>query len=216
MAVKFSLSNSKMNHLSRVLGLRKAEVVSFDLPAGFTCPAADICLTFANRQTGKMIKRGKVTCYASKTEAYAPAARRLRWHNYATLRAAGTPERMADLLEEGLNKAKIVRIHSSGDFFSPEYFQAWVILAERRSDITFFGYTKVVAYAIADKPDNFYLQYSHGGLEDSIVPAGTPTCYIGEYPDQYGQVQVVCGSHDAGHEDYFAILRRESFVIPVH
>jgi len=38
--------------------------------------------------------------------------------------------------------AKIVRIHVSGDFDSPEYVQSWIELCNREKDTTFWGYTR--------------------------------------------------------------------------
>lgn len=219
--VKYSFSNSKMNKLARHLGLKLAQAVSFDLPAGWTCSKADICKTFSNRETGKLNRVGRVLCYAAKGEAFAPSARRLRWHNFDELRACGKDiDKMVALLTEAMPKnVKVIRIHSSGDFYSREYFLAWVKFARSNPDVTIYGYTKHLDYAAYDDfPENLYMQYSFGGLDDERMKAleiEIPTCYIGEGAE-YPGLDIVCATQELGYQDYEAILNRKSFVIPIH
>lgn len=230
--LKFSFHNSKMNHLARYFGYTLKSIVSFDLPAGWTCPKAGICKSFFspdkfNENTGrngKLVKVGRVLCYASKAEAYAPSVMRLRWHNFNLLKSAGrSVSALYELISESLpDNVKIVRIHSSGDFFCKEYFLAWKEVAEKNPSIIFFAYTKVLDYAIADKPDNFYVQYSYGSKDDSryenLVKQGCfiPTCFIEEYAGQYPHVMVTCDSKENSHTDYLAIVDRKTFKIPIH
>jgi hypothetical protein len=115
-------------------------------------------------------------------------------------------------------KTKIVRIHSSGDFFSKEYFLAWCEVARINPNIIFFGYTKHLDFVIAERPNNFYLQYSFGSHDDSRLSdyPNTPTCHVSEYNNQYPNLNTVCGSKDRSHEDYLAILEQKSFIIDMH
>lgn len=39
-------------------------------------------------------------------------------------------------------KAKAFRIHVAGDFFSPEYIAAWIMLVRSRPDVKFWAYTR--------------------------------------------------------------------------
>lgn len=213
--VKFSFHNAKINALAKHLGLRKNQVVSFDLPAGYSCPKANICKTFCNPVTGKMIRVGAVMCYAAKVECYAPSCRRMRWMNYTALKDNDKYGMMFELSNALPATTRIVRIHSSGDFFSKDYFTAWLDFTACRPEITFYGYTKILEYAIAEKPENFHLVYSYGSLDDGMHNSNVPTCYIQEYENQY-PYPVVCGSHDASHEDYFAILNKQTFVLNIH
>jgi hypothetical protein len=214
----FSQANMKLAVLAAHLLMKKSEIVSFDLPAGYSCPMADICKTYANKATGKMRKVGAVTCYASKAEAIYPNCRKMRWSNFdALIKVRTSVLAMAELLDASLpKKVKVVRIHSSGDFFSREYFQAWVEMATIHPEIVFFGYTKIMDYAVADKPDNLYLHYSFGGRDDSKWNDTIPTCFIEVFDGQYPLVQKVCSTHELGYEDYFYILSRKSFKIGVH
>ena len=221
MTIKFSSSNSKLNELAVHLKLPKNRVVAFDLPPGWTCPNADICKTFANRETGKMTHSGRITCYAAKIEAAFPAPRRLHWANFDHLKDL---DRFAIRYElvNAMPNASICRIHSSGDFFSQEYFEGWKLTAEYLNNVTFFGYTKILDYVLAEKPYNFKLQYSYGGKDDQrrdeleVMGCKVPTAYIAESFDQYPGVKVVCGDHAHSHEDFFAILADETFVLNIH
>jgi hypothetical protein len=50
---------------------------------------------------------------------------------------------MAALILNSLpTDARLVRLHVSGDFFSDNYFLAWMDVAEVRPEILFYTYTK--------------------------------------------------------------------------
>lgn len=212
--VKFSYHNSKMWELAKYLGLKKTEVVAFDLPAGYTCPKANICLTYADKNDGKIKRVGRVQCYASKAESQHPNVRLFRWNNFTELKHS---DNMVELLNNSIpEKAKIIRIHSSGDFFSFDYFMAWRELAILHPEKVFFGYTKILDYCKIDLPDNFTLQYSFGSKDDGLLTSDIPTCYVAEYDNQYPEYKVVCSEKSLGYEDYLAIRNHESFVIGMH
>ena len=201
--------------LAKFLGVKRRDVAALDLPAGWTCPKAGICKTRAARDTGRITRFGSVLCYAAKAEAYLPAARAVRWRNLDQLKGRNVSS-MVGLLSSAMPEGvKVIRVHSSGDFFSLRYFQAWVRFAEENPNVTFFGYTKILDYAVAPKPDNFYLNYSYGSMDDERWNITIPTCFIAEHPDQH-PFPVVCGSKEKSHEDYFAILDRKTFVISLH
>jgi len=218
--LKISFHNHKLNELARWLKLPLNQVVSLDLPAGWTCAKANICKTFVERKTAKINHVGRITCYAAKAECYAPNTRIMRWHNFDSLReCSNDTERMIELIGASIpEKVKVMRIHSSGDFFSPSYFYAWVGIAKAYPNISFYGYTKHLDYAIAPLPKNMFLEYSFGGKDDTRrieLKYHAPTCYIGEYKKQYNGYKIVCKAGNS-HEDYLAILNRESFVIMEH
>lgn len=210
--LKLSKSNRKINELARELGMSKNQVVAFDLPAGHTCPAANICLSKANRENGKIIdgKNCQFRCYAASSEAAFSSVRKLRWHNYSQLLEAG--DMVSLILESIPENVKIIRIHSSGDFFSKAYFQAWVKVAELRPDLVIFGYTKILPYVKASKPENFKLVYSFGGIFDSKV-TDEPVSYV-VMDESQAIGSLPCKSSPAG--DYFEILAQKSFSLLVH
>lgn len=175
--LKFSAmkNNAKLAELIRAKGLKKDVGFTFSVPSGFTCPLAELCLSKANRETGK-IKDGPKTqfrCFSASQEALFPLVRAQRWYNFDQLRKAGDAESMATLIDLSLpEKARLVRIHVGGDFFSQEYFDAWRIMAERRPEVTFYAYTKSLTFwerRLGEIPSNFILTASDGGRRDDLI-----------------------------------------------
>jgi hypothetical protein len=162
-SLKFGIGNSKLG----------SHIAVFDLPAGFTCGGARDCLAFANRDTGK-ITDGKNTafrCYAAMVEAIYPRVRKVRWNNFEVLKGK-TYEQIVKILTANLPKNNVIRIHSSGDFYSEVYFRAWLTIARNNPDTTFYAYTKTIKYWIKYKdsiPANFKLNASLGGKYDRLV-----------------------------------------------
>ena len=81
--LKFSKSNGKLSN--RLI---------FSIPAGYTCPHAGKCHTFADRTTGKLTDNPhgcseslEYRCFAAMAEARFPAVRDARWHNFDQLKA---------------------------------------------------------------------------------------------------------------------------------
>lgn len=171
----FGKSNEKLAHLN---------IVYLSLPAGYTCPMAAGCKTFAHKHGGKfkssgmsiLDQGGDMRCYAASTEARYPNVRNTRWTNYDLLRNADS---MADLLANSIDyynsknpNITIFRIHESGDFFDQEYFDAWIEVANRFPRILFYAYTVSVNFWQQRKdeiPSNLRLTASQGGKGDDIV-----------------------------------------------
>lgn len=222
--LKFSTQNRKLNELASYLGLKKTEVVGFDLPAGYTCPAASLCRAYSDKVTGK-ITRGKdmqFLCYAAKLEAVFPSSRRAHWHNFDLLHPIMKDAvAMAEMIEASLpNKAKVVRIHTSGDFFNKAYFQAWVTVATNHPEIVFFGYTKVLPLLSESLPSNMHLAYSMGGKFDQDYlnnPVVAPSCTVVSSKDEADKngLNIACPTSTSPN-DYNYIVRGESFAILVH
>ena len=206
----------------------KSQVYCLDLPCGHTCPAASICKSKVNRDTGKVTHYGTVPCYATKAESAYPSVRRLRWHNFDILRAQKNVDDMANTIEQSLPKnAKVVRIHSSGDFFNKVYFLAWVEVARRRQDIVFFGYTKILEYVNYPATNNFHLTFSHGSKFDTAYN-GQPTCHIvtsdwtlcpgdtaiGDTATGSATVPIICNGVE--FDDFVYIVNKQSFGLLEH
>jgi len=170
--------NDKMQHMN---------VVYLSLPAGYTCPFADICKSTAHKRGGRFkdnnlaIKDfGDVRCYAASAEVAYPNVRKARWRNYDLLRTfKGDVNGMAKLIVNSLAffekknpQIKLFRIHESGDFWSQEYFDAWIKAAQARPDILFYAYTKALPLWAARKgeiPSNLRLIASEGGTHDDLI-----------------------------------------------
>jgi hypothetical protein len=174
------LSISKPN--SKLKGIAAP---SFSLPAGYTCQFAKVCKSIANKHgkefsDGKKIKdQGDIRCYAASSEAQYPNVRQNRWTNFDLLRKHSSSGEMADLIlrsikayEHDNGTLKIFRIHDSGDFFSQAYFDAWVSVANTRSDVLFYAYTKALPFwknRKDDIPKNLRLTASEGGTKDEMI-----------------------------------------------
>jgi hypothetical protein len=55
-----------------------------------------------------------------------------------------------------------IRWHDAGDFFSPEYLDMALKMAAKHPDVKFYAYTKMAGAALAQKPDNFIINWSEG------------------------------------------------------
>lgn len=81
-------------------------------------------------------------CYALKAEKRFPAVKAARARNLQESRSPLFPVAIAAELESAGGKVKAVRIHESGDFYSPEYVAKWRQVAEMFPAVTFYAYTK--------------------------------------------------------------------------
>ena len=148
--LKFQVGNAKLVSIEdTVTGeIVVIKIHTFSLPSGYSCPAANECLSKAHRVTGK-ITDGVDTefrCFSATDEARSPNARNARWHNFELLRRESTAT-MVERIHHALPKAaQIVRIHVGGDFFNQKYFDAWRIVASYNPDILFYAYTKSLDY----------------------------------------------------------------------
>lgn len=215
--LKFSKTNRKLRELGDYLGIPKSHVVGFDLPAGHTCPAAKICKSMANRETGKITdgKDCQFRCYAASIEAFSPSARDAHWHNFDALQGLSI-QGMASLISDSLPKrVEVVRIHASGDFFSKAYFLAWVEVAKMNPDIIFFGYTKMLPFVSMDMPDNMSLVYSYGGIFDDKV-TDEPFIKVVETVTDALALGLTPACQNEPSDDFDYIRNGQSFALTIH
>lgn len=149
-------------------------IYTFALPAGHTCPGAGECMAKADRITGK-VKDGqnqRYRCFSAGQELYLKGTRKSRWDNFDKVKNAlkAGKDKLVDLILTSIpRKATIVRIHVSGDFFSLAYFDAWLQVAKKCPQITFYAYTKSLTFwekRKSDIPHNLALTASLGGKWD--------------------------------------------------
>jgi hypothetical protein len=125
----------------------------FSLPAGRTCPGANICKAFVGIDsiTGKRsIIDGKdmlFRCFAASSEVQYDAVYVNRKENLDLIVAALQNGTAVDLINASIqeNRSKgitLVRIHESGDFFSGAYLDAWLQVALLNPDLKFYCYSK--------------------------------------------------------------------------
>jgi len=174
--VKFSPANTKLRKLEKKTGKK---VYSFDILSGVSCPFARECHSWVkvNRKTKRRtIKDGKhckFRCYSASQEVLLTNVYDFRKQNSKILKESFS-EIVRQLSESLPDDAKIVRIHSSGDFNSQRYFDAWLEIAKRNPDKIFYAYTKALPFWIRrlekiKKIKNFILTASYGGTHDNLI-----------------------------------------------
>ena len=130
-----------------------------------TCPAAGTC------------KKG---CYA-QAGTYAWSTTQDAFENRLQTILDGT---FADKMEREIRtKLKtatrrkqqlVIRIHSSGDFFSQGYVDTWLKLVEYFPTVQFYAYTKALPFFKSKVlPTNFVIIYSEGGKFDKAIDTDT-------------------------------------------
>jgi len=152
--------NSKLQKTEKEFGVK---IFNFSIPAGndkltgkITCPFADACLKL---------------CYAKKGFYRMPKVENaLSERNQAT-RETDFVDRITDELGKVKRDKQIyVRIHDSGDFYSPVYFEKWVSIAKLNPDIRFYAYTKSHSFIRGREiPENMDLIYSLGSKNDQLI-----------------------------------------------
>jgi len=201
--MKFSPANTKLKRLATIPELQpflqnKRKIYSFDLLSGHSCPFADKCLSKAIvTDSGRRIQDGPNTefrCYSASQEVLFTGVYNLRNENFHSLRGKSKKE-MFSILEAALPKnAGIVRLHSAGDLFSQDYFDAWLGLAISRPDILFYAYTKALPYwvnRISMIPNNFILTASYGGRKDEMIETyGLRSVKVINHPDEANGLEI--------------------------
>lgn len=205
MRLHFSYGNKKLS---------RGEAI-FSLPAGHSCPFAKDCKSFADRHTGK-ITDGPHTiyrCYAASLEVR-PAVRNAYWRNFDLLRGKNKEQLVNQLLVD-LPDALRYRIHSSGDFFSQDYFDAWVEVARKFPERTFYAYTKAIPFWVKrldSLPKNFILNASLGGTHDKLIAQyGLKSVRV--VPDEQTAKQLGLA---VDHDDSLAWKQNKSFALVIH
>lgn len=202
---KFSHGNSKLNK----------DTIIFNLPAGKTCPGASSCLAFA-----KELDNGKRTivdgpdmqfrCFAACSEAQYPAVYNARRHNHTLVLklqddwAGLTYQLYTDLNNNRKKSTKKVRIHESGDFFTLNYFSAWVTVARANPDLIFYAYSKnlpmILEFGLENLPENFFITASKGGKYDHLIDEGFfPRYSVVVKNDEEAEAMGLEVDHDDSH-----------------
>jgi hypothetical protein len=164
----------------------------------------------------RIVKEGKFQCYASKAELLYPTVYRKRQINWITSQSTSFVGLMVN--EIRTEAVKVIRLHSSGDFYNWEYFQKWVEISAALPDVTFFGYTKspYVVDEVISKKFNMHFVYSWGGLRDEFANTlKLPTCYVDIHGENVGKMLVIDISRDAVI-DYNYIMSGTTFAIRLH
>lgn len=209
MKLKFARGNAKLEN----------DTAIFSLPAGHTCPAALLCSSKANRDTGAIIDgpRCLFRCYAASAENLFRNVRVSRWRNFEALQACGSRGKMATLINRSLphKGVKLCRIHSSGDFFSQDYFDAWIEVANCNPSIVFYAYTKALRFWVNRLnaiPSNLKLVASWGGRYDSLIEKHN----LRNVRVVFSESEASKASLPLDHDDTFAWKHDGNFALLLH
>lgn len=146
---------------------------SWSIPSGHTCIGAQACYAAADRDTGKLTNgpRQEFRCYSAELERF-PSVRARYWANYEAVRDRSSAE-VAQVLKSILPaKARLVRIHTAGDFFHQRYFDGWLEFVHANRQVHFWAFTKSLPLWInrmGEIPRNLILQASYGGRWDHLI-----------------------------------------------
>lgn len=180
--LKFSPANAKIEALKQVKDLSQylqnnLKVYSLDLLSGWSCPFAQDCLA-------KVVDNGKRTlvdgpktefrCFSATQEVIFPAVYNSRKYNFDLVKGKTEPELIKLIVDSMPNNLGICRIHVAGDFYSNNYFRAWINVASLFPDKLFYAYTKSLSYWIrnrqtVEKIPNFVLTASYGSRLDHLI-----------------------------------------------
>ena len=159
--IKYLLTNGNAE-------LAKSGIYTWSLPALSaqvggkmvqTCPNAGICANLCYARSGTYRFSNVLAAHTVKLQMLLDDL-------------TGWQERITtELQAKRYRGGKTVRIHDSGDFFSRDYFQAWVDIAISTPDVFFYAYTKEVEMvkSFGPLPSNLVIIFSMGGKQDKLV-----------------------------------------------
>lgn len=152
--------NSKLQKTAKEFGVK---IFNFSIPAGndkasgkITCPFAGSCLKL---------------CYAKKGAYRWGNVERALSRRYEASKEADFVERITDELNKvKKDKQVYIRIHDSGDFYSPAYFVKWLEIARLNPSVRFYAYTKSHSFIRSiELPENVDLIFSLGSKNDELI-----------------------------------------------
>ena len=153
--------NTKLKKTATEFGVK---IFNFSIPAGndkasgkITCPFAGSCLSLCYAKKG-MYRFGNVERALSK--------------RYEASKETDFVDRITtELKKVKTDKQIYVRIHDSGDFYSPAYFAKWLEIARLNPAVRFYAYTKSHSFIRGNfnLPENFDLIFSLGSKNDELI-----------------------------------------------
>ena len=219
--MKTSKANAKLRKLAGSIGIPRAQIQSFALSAGASCPGAVDCLAkvVINEIGKRKLKDGDQSvfrCYAASQEVVYTETYNMRRANFAELRDLKTEAKMAKaLLSSVSERLKVLRIHDSGDFFNKTYFRAWIRVARERPDTVFYAYTKSLPYwvdLLDEIPSNLRLTASRGGRWDYLIGAfNLPEAVVVESEEHAESLGL-----EVDYDDSHAYHNKGDFALVVH
>tara|TARA_R100000541_G_scaffold24676_1_gene34323 strand:+ start:91 stop:693 length:603 start_codon:yes stop_codon:yes gene_type:complete len=150
--------NAKLKKTSKI---NKTKIFNFSIPAyktksgKITCPFAKECIKY---------------CYAQKGNyTRFPIVKQLMEQKYEITKQDNFNTLMNEEIKK--KKAKYIRIHDSGDFYSIKYLLKWVDIANANKEIIFYAYTKSIKFFKGEVniPKNLKIIFSEGSKTDNLI-----------------------------------------------
>jgi len=151
--------NQKIKETGKAINEKK--IFNFSIPAyksttgKVTCPFAGTCVKFCYAQKGNYTRFPKVGEAMEK--------------KYELTKLPNFVELMHNEIKS--KKAKIIRVHDSGDYYSPKYLNKWVRIALINPDVKFYSYTNSIKFVkdLAFIPENFDFIFSDSGKQSNLI-----------------------------------------------
>lgn len=152
--------NSKIKKTGEHFGVR---LFNWTLPAyksksgKVICPMADACIKF---------------CYARKGAYIWSNVNKAHEERYEFSKTAMfVPVMIAEIKKK---QAQYIRVHDSGDYYSPMYLAKWFEIARALPEVRFYSYTNMVdLIQNVNVPDNFDFIFSDSGKQSHMIDRRT-------------------------------------------
>src|SRR5579871_1492877 len=151
-----------MNLLARGNDKIGSKIFAYNLPARTTCPGMSAVYS---------------ACYATKGRWLFPAVRSgLEW-NLRTARRRHFTEDMVEELRR--RKVRLLRLHSSGDFFDATYTGRWAEILDRSPNVVAYAYTRSwrvggIRPALEELADPPRMRLWYSADADTGMPSAVP------------------------------------------
>jgi len=150
--------NAKMKKTSKE---NNTKIFNFSIPAyktkegKVTCPFAKDCIKYCYAQKGNYTRFPKIADLMEKKYNIS------KQDNFVNLMTN-------EIIKK---KAKYIRIHDSGDFYSIKYLLKWVDIANANKEVIFYAYTKSIKFfkGAVNIPKNFKVIFSEGSKTDNLI-----------------------------------------------
>ena len=159
-------SNTKLKATSKHFDVK---IFNFNIPAYNDKRTGKVTCPFAVKKIvdGEKIGCGW-DCYADKGfYRFSNVQKGLSNKYQATKNKSFADDVIKELNSKRTTKQIYVRIHDSGDFYSPAYLNKWIDIAKALPNVRFYAYTKSHDFFRSiTLPDNFDITYSIGSKLD--------------------------------------------------
>ena len=149
--------NTKLKETSKKTGFRVFNfgIIAYkDMNGKLTCPFADKCVKFCYAQKGAYN-------YGNVKPVFQKRYELTKQNNFVQLMNKEIKTKKVDFL----------RVHDSGDYYSPKYLQKWLKIAKNNPKVKFYSYTNSIKFIkdLKKIPKNFDFIFSDSGKQVNLI-----------------------------------------------